>query len=741
MTITLEPVVRRSTISGKEAIAIAQSVPQPPPTTTRPDQPLASTPAKATNLLQNFIESFKEVDSYRNGSSILVDGYNLSVPAVTAAARYNAPVTLDDSAGVRERLQQSRDVIVSKMSAGKSVYGVSTGYGGSADTRTDDPLRLGSALLQHQHYGVISTEEGDSLPLLDPLNNTAMPESWVRGAILIRMNSLIRGHSGVRVELIQQMGHLLREQITPLVPLRGSISASGDLSPLSYIAGTLIGNPSIRTVCRSSKTRQILPSNKALAQHNIQPISLQSKEHLGILNGTAFSASVASLALNDAVHLALLAQILTAMGVESLLGTQASFDSFIHDECRPHPGQVEVARTVYNLLEGSSFATGADHEEEEANIDEDKGVLRQDRYPLRTSPQFLGPQVEDILSALDTITLECNSTTDNPLIDGKTGTIHHGGNFQAMAVTNAMEKTRLALHHIGKLLFAQATELMNPAMNRGLPPNLAASDPSLNYHTKGVDIGMAAYVSELGYLATPVSTHIQSAEMHNQAINSLALISGRATINAIDTLTILMSSYLYALCQALDLRALQAEFSLGITKILQEELVAHFGSPLIYGKLFKTIVNTLDESTTMDCTDRMKKVAEACTAPLVNHSLATPPLTLAIANIPLFRTSLASRLTALYNQLTNAFLEGAHGPAPASKYLKKTRAVYEYVRTELKIKMHGKENFERFDHVGIDGLVGMPGGDDETIGQNITRIYEAIRDGKLQAVVVDTFAN
>lgn len=97
----------------------------------------------------------------------------------------------------------------------------------TADTRTDDPLRLGSALLQHQHSGVISTEEGDSLPLIDPLNNTTMPESWVRGAILIRMNSLIRGHSGVRMELIEQMGHLLRENITPLVPLRGSVSSSG----------------------------------------------------------------------------------------------------------------------------------------------------------------------------------------------------------------------------------------------------------------------------------------------------------------------------------------------------------------------------------------------------------------------------------------------------------------------------------------------------------------------------------
>ena len=180
---------------------------------------------------------------------------------------------------------------------------------------------------------------------------------------------------------------------------------------------------------------------------------------------------------------------------------------------------------------------------------------------------------------------------------------------------------------------------------------------------------------------------------------------------------------------------------MGLTKILNDELMERFGAPIIYAKLFRTIVATLDETTTMDCADRMKKVAEACTAPLVNHLLATPPLIACIPSIPAFRTSLANRLTALHTQLTKAFLDGTHGPAPASKYLKKTRKVYEFVRIELKIKMHGRENFERFDHVGIDGLVGMAGGDDGTVGQNITRIYEAIRDGKLQAAVVDTFAN
>lgn len=139
----------------------------------------------------------------------------------------------------------------------------------------------------------------------------------------------------------------------------------------------------------------------------MEPIPLASKEHLGILNGTAFSASVAALALNEAVHLALLAQVCTAMGTEALLGAQGSFDPFIHDVARPHPGQVEVARNIHSLLEESQLVMTA---EKEVHIAEDVGELRQDRYPLRTSAQFLGPQVEDILAALESVTIECNSS-------------------------------------------------------------------------------------------------------------------------------------------------------------------------------------------------------------------------------------------------------------------------------------------------------------------------------------------
>ncbi|KAF8343592.1 L-Aspartase-like protein [Amanita rubescens] len=695
-----------------------------------------------TPLLQSFIESFRELEGYKNGKSIVVDGYNLSIAAVTAASRYHASVSLDKSAEVTDRLDKSRKVVTDKIDGGISIYGVSTGFGGSADTRTDQPLLLGTALLQHQPSGVLpsTSEPLEVLPLLDPLASTSMPESWVKGAILIRMNSLIRGHSGVRPELIEKMNELLDANVTPLVPMRSSISASGDLSSLSYVAGTLIGNPAIRVFDgpRVFGGRQIVSSREALEAHNITPIALASKEHLGILNGTAFSASVASLALNDAVHLALLTQVVTAMSTEALKGTRLNYHKFIGEVARPHPGQVEAAKIMWDLLEGSKFAVT---HEEELTIKEDEGTLRQDRYSLRTAPQFIGPQVEDLLESLKTITRECNTTTDNPLFDGETGEVHHGGNFQAMAVSNAMEKTRLGLHHLGKITFAQLAELINPAMNRGLPPSLAATDPSLNYHGKAIDIASAAYVAELGYLANPVSTHIQSAEMHNQSVNSLALISARQTLNSLEILSILLASHIYMLCQAYDLRALQAEFADELKKIVSQELSDTFGHALtesetsvLLSRATKAMAATLESTSTMDAVERMQKVAASATPAIVDFLTGSDvedgeAAAALMASIPKFHSSVASRAASYLKQLRTEYLTGARGPAPAASYLNKTRPIYEFVRVTLGIKMHGIENLQSFENgLGI------------TPGEHVSRIHEAIRDGNLQSVIVNMWS-
>jgi phenylalanine ammonia-lyase len=273
-----------------------------------------------------------------------------------------------------------------------SVYGVSTGFGGSgklcstkartnthlyvADTRTDAVTILGIALLEHQDAGVASTSASGRLPLGDPLTSTTMPESWVRAGMFVRINSLIRGHSGVRWELIESLTDFLRHDITPICPLRGTVSASGDLMPLVSCAGALSGSRSVQVYYGPRNApRRTLPSLKAIEQAGLRPVTFAPKEHLGLMNGTAFSAALASLALVEVTQLAVLAQVCTAMGVEALLGTRGSYDPFIHDVARPHPGQVEVATIVARLLDGSQLASDAP--KVEPTIDEDSGKLRQ----------------------------------------------------------------------------------------------------------------------------------------------------------------------------------------------------------------------------------------------------------------------------------------------------------------------------------------------------------------------------
>lgn len=684
---------------------------------------------KERKLFNAFLKSLKTVEQLREGSTVVIDGHSLTIGEVAAVSRHGAKVTLTKSQAVREAVAASRRVIEEKMDEGMSVYGVTTGFGGSADTRTSSTLNLGSALLQHQQSGILPTETSatGTLPLLDSYASTSMPESWVRGAMLVRINSLIRGHSAVRWELIERIQELLDCNITPLVPLRGSISASGDLSPLSYIAGAVIGNPKIRVYSGPSNDRKIVPSAHALAENGIEPLPLQSKEHLGILNGTAFSASVAALALHEAAFLTLLGQVCTAMGVEALVGTQASFDPFIHDVARPHPGQVEAAGVMYDLLRGSTFA---ETEERELSISEDNGQLRQDRYPLRTAPQFIGPQLETVLTALDIVTQECNSTTDNPLIDGTTGHVHHGGNFQAMAVTSAMESTRLALHHVGKLLFAQSTELLNPTMNRGLPPSLAASNPSLNYHCKGLDIATAAYVGELGFLANPVSTHVQSAEMHNQAVNSLALISARKTIDAIQVLSMLTASYLYNLCQAMDLRAMQREFFKELDTIMKEELDVIASSQTFFDAALPSVRdamhNSFEKTSTMDITPRMEEIAGCGMRALMEVAMVSTT-DISLSGMQAFKSKVATRTACVYNALVDAYLSGDRGAAPASVHLKGTRPMYDFIRTTLGVPMHGATNHKMFANNAVF--------EDDTIGHHVSLIYESIRDGKMQGIV------
>ncbi|PWN21738.1 Phenylalanine/histidine ammonia-lyase, partial [Microstroma glucosiphilum] len=375
-----------------------------------------------------------------------------------------------------------------------------------------------------------------------------LPCAWVRGAILIRINSFLRGHSCVRWDLIERLAALLRARITPNVPLQGSISASGDLAPLAYVAFALAGHPSLTmTIYKPGPISEQDTAQGALRSAGIQPYSFAPKEVLALINGTAVSAAVAADALGSAHTLLLLAQVVTVVHTEAMLGFRAPFESFLHDVARPHTGQCQIAENLRNWLSDSSMLQDR---EQSAGIEYPGPV-----YAIRTAPQWLGPVLEDFVAAHETLTTELNSSTDNPLFDPTSKQLYHGGNFQAAAVTNAVEKIRDGLSTIGRLIFAQQSELLNPQRSNGLPTCLAPSlGPNKDGGLKGIDIANASYLSELNFLANRVNHFVQSAEMDNQSVNSLALISARFTVMAAEVLKKLMANAVYGVLQAIDLR-------------------------------------------------------------------------------------------------------------------------------------------------------------------------------------------
>ncbi|THC90380.1 hypothetical protein EYZ11_010161 [Aspergillus tanneri] len=283
--------------------------------------------------------------------------------------------------------------------------------------------------------------------------------------MLTRCNSLLRGHSAVRPAVVQHILTLLAHGMTPILPLRGSISASGDLTPLAYIAGAVEGNPDISV--HKDRDGSIVPADEALRELGLSPLEYGPKEGLGLLNGTAFSAGAASLVLVESTQLLLLSQVLTAMGTEALFGTRHNYQPFIAD-ARPHPGpRSRTWRCGGGHLGHGEGAGGA----ADAGQDVLRAMLRDDQ-----------PDAEQ-------------RTAAEPLFD----------------------------------------------------------DPSLSFAFKGVDINMAAYLSELGYLSHPVSKHVQSAEMHNQALNSLAFLACRYTADAVEVLSLMAATYLYVLSCSPDM--------------------------------------------------------------------------------------------------------------------------------------------------------------------------------------------
>ncbi|KAJ5589055.1 hypothetical protein N7537_011733 [Penicillium hordei] len=685
------------------------------------------------------LQLLANVHDLRNRERTLqLNGNNLDIASIVAVARHGVEPTISTDELLSKRLEISVDTLADVISQKCVIYGVNTGFGGSADTRTNELIDLQTHLLQFIQSGIITAADKDPASNSEREPSHVMPLAWVRASIVARANQNLRGHSAIRKCVLHSLVDLLHNGITPLIPLRGTISASGDLMPMAYIAGAIMGNPDVFVQVGQGAQAIVMPSSEALKMSGLSPTGLGPKEGLGLINGTAPSVAVASLALYDTQQLALLAQMLTAFASECLAGNVEWAHPFIH-ATRPHAGQIEVASNIRRFLRGSKLVVGL--ESQQASGD----GLCQDRYSTRTAPQWIGPYIEDLLLAQHQLEVELNSTSDNPLVDtskqddGSTGRVYSGGNFQAAAVTSAMDKARLAIQMIGRMLWSQVTEMINPATNNGLEANLNAT-ASENFTMKGIDINMSAYMSELAALAHPVSAHVMSAEMHNQGINSLALISARRTMEAADLLAHMSACHIYVSCQGVEIRANHNRFLLTLRTKMEDftpsgalyglglegsqiEMLCTSLMPIVQSSWYRANSNTWK--------DRVLSVVDAVMS-LVNVFMATHNPDCSVSTIIAFKKKFGIVVSSTAEEM---FYPGPTiSPEEVAVQLGRgTAQIYTWVRSKLNIPM----NCGLQDDPLYNAQKGLSTKGKKSIGSSVSMVYESLLNGDMMDGILE----
>jgi len=400
-----------------------------------------------------------------------LNGQTLTLAEIVTVAFGDAPVQISPSA--RPRILASRKVVEDIIARGTVVYGVSTGFGKLSDVR-----------IQHDHLGELQLNlvRSHACGIGNPLS-----EPEVRAMMLLRANVLALGLSGIRFEIIEMLCKMLNRRVCPVVPEKGSVGASGDLAPLAHLALSLIGEG------EAFFQGERMESREAFRLAGLEPVELQAKEGLALLNGTQAMHAVGGLALLRAKRLSRVADVSGAMSLEALKGTPAAFDPRLQD-ARPHPGQKAVAKHLLSILEGSEIR--------QSHLKDDPRI--QDAYSLRCMPQVHGA-VRDALSHCENVLLiESGSATDNPLVFSENGDVMSGGNFHGAPLALAFDYAAIALTDLMSISERRIERLINPDMNEGLPAFLARH-PGMESGFMIAHVAAAALLNEAKVLAHPSS--------------------------------------------------------------------------------------------------------------------------------------------------------------------------------------------------------------------------------------------
>lgn len=449
---------------------------------------------------------------------VILTGEDLTLYDIHIVCCHDVPVALSEEA--KERILTSRKTVDDLVAEGKTVYGITTGFGKFSDVCiSQDECKL------LQKNLIITHAVGAG----EPFSREAS-----RGIMLLRVNNLAKGYSGARLEVVQTLVEMLNRGVTPVIPQKGSLGASGDLAPLSHMVLPMLG------LGEAEHQGMRLPGAEAMALAGIPTVELVAKEGLALINGTQAMTSTGCLTLFDSLELMEMANIAAALSFEAHQGVVDALDERVHT-IRAHWGQLETARMLRKLLEGSRNVTR-------------QGQIRvQDRYSLRCTPQVHGASWDALEYVKGRVETEMNSVTDNPIIFSDTREGISGGNFHGQPMALAFDFLGIALAELANISERRIESLVNPSIS-GLPAFLVENG-GLNSGFMIVQYTAAALVSENKVLAHPASVDSIPSSGNQEDHVSMGTIAARKAGEIMGNLRRVIAMELMCACQAIDLRS------------------------------------------------------------------------------------------------------------------------------------------------------------------------------------------
>ena len=461
------------------------------------------------------------------GAAVVIDGDRVSFDDMIAVARDGAQVSISKSKRFVRRMELTQKMLMDSMKKGVAVYGVNTGYGKSCGSRISMNIALKNGENIFRFHGC-----GTGEPI-------GIEET--RAAMLCRIICLARGYSGVSVALLQQMADFLNCGITPVVPCEGSVGASGDLTPMSYIGAALAGD---RDVFYQG---DIWSAARAMKKAGLKPYKYLPKEPLSMVNGTTTMTGIAALNVERAERILSAAIYATALSVHAMKGNAHHYHPVI-SEAKPFPGQMFVAQKIARLLQTRVAVR---------QLEDDALETLQDPYSLRCAPQVLGVLSAALSWIKQWVEVEANSSNDNPIFDPATGQILMGGNFYGGHIAFAMDGLKAVLASAADMCDRQIMLLVNPNLNRGLPGDLVrfnGGPAGLHHGFKAMSISSSALTAEALKATMPAASFSRSTESHNQDKVSMGTIAARDAERVCTLTERVVAIHLLSAAQACDIR-------------------------------------------------------------------------------------------------------------------------------------------------------------------------------------------